>query len=80
MFGKLNAKNNYLLGNINIFIFSCYCDKVFMHEFDLYSCCKERSVTILQNDNNMQPFQYSMFRRQKKKNDRQKIHSVSALR
>ena len=48
-----------------------------MQDFVLYSCCKERSVTNWQNDDNVQLFQYSMFRRQK--NDRQKIRRVRSL-
>ena len=65
MFGKHYVKN-YLLENKTFFIFSFYDDKVARQEFDIYSCCKERSVTKSQNDNNSQLFQYPVFRRQKK--------------
>ena len=66
----------YVIENMHFFLF--FDNKVAMQEFALYSCSKERSITNLQNDNNVRPFQYRMSRRQK--NDRQKVRRVCTLR
>ena len=42
MFGKYDAKKNYLFENKH---FSFYDNKVAMQEFDLYSCYNDSSVT-----------------------------------